>query len=456
MTPDAPSAFATESRARLSLAEQRGLRLAIACRTLVTGLAFVWYVGAPVLFTGFEPRVAAILVLLLFTAVGIAHLCVIGTRFDRWWMKYAVYALDTLSICATFAIIPISRADDVPQIIAFRAYGIYYLFPLVAVACLSLSWRLVIWTGVMCVIGWWGAFLWVSVPMAEPLSWADIPSDAMRSDYEQIFLSIDFIGRGNRIEETAMLMFAALSLALAVYRARGVFFAQVAADLDRHRERSGRERVSALLGRYVPEEIAQRLIASDAPLTPQRSEGVALVMDIADFTRYSAAHPPEHVIAVLDAFLADATDAVSQTGGIVLSYLGDGFLVTFNAPVRVDAPATAALSAALGLVQTAQCHGFSIRIGIASGNLVTGTIGTDQRQSFTVYGDAVNLAARLEGQCKKLGVPILIDAVTQGGAEGPLEFTRHDLLDIPGIDTKVTAFSLGLPDPAAQAGAAGR
>lgn len=97
-------------------------------------------------------RGAALFVLLAFATVGIVHLAIIGTRFDRAWMKYAVYALDTLSICAAFALVPISRVDDVPQIMAFRAYGIYYLFPRwlwPASACP---------TRAMCIIGWWAAF----------------------------------------------------------------------------------------------------------------------------------------------------------------------------------------------------------------------------------------------------------------------------------------------------------
>ncbi|GGX47415.1 hypothetical protein GCM10007385_13990 [Tateyamaria omphalii] len=413
MTPTDTDQFAKESAARLIRAEQKGLRLAIGCRTLVTGLAFAWYVGAPFLFSDFEPRLPAIVVLLLFTAVGVAHLAVIGTRFDRRWIKYAVYALDTLSICAFFVLIPISRSDEVPQIVAFRAYGIYYLFPMVAICCLTLSWRLVIWTGAMCVVGWWGAFLWVVSGMERTLSWADIPPNATRGDYEQVFLSIDFIGRGNRIEETAMLTFAALALAVAVYRARGVFFAQVASDLEWHRERSARERVATLFGKYLPAEVAQELMANDGPLRPQRAVGTALVMDIEGFTKFSAAHPPEYVIGKLDAFLGDATDVVSDHGGIVMSYLGDGFLVKFNAPVGVADPAGAAIRTARALLQTAPKHDFTIRIGIASGDLVTGTIGSSERKSFTVDGDAVNLAARLESQCKTMGVQVLADQLTQ-------------------------------------------
>ncbi|MEM1075778.1 MAG: adenylate/guanylate cyclase domain-containing protein [Pseudomonadota bacterium] len=442
MIPTDAEQFAAESTARLIRAEQAGLRLAIACRTVVTGFAFVWYVGTPILFSELEPRFATIVVLLIFTAIGIAHLAVIGTRFDRRWMKYAVYTLDSLSICAIFVLIPISRADEVPQIIAFRAYGIYYLFPIVAICCLSLSWKLVIWTGAMCIAGWWAAFLWVVSGMDQTLSWADIPSNATRIDYERVFLSIDFIGRGNRIEESAMLMFVTVALAVAVYRARGVFFAQVASDLEWRRERTARERVSTLFGKYVPFEIAQKLIANDGTLRPQRTAGTALVMDIAGFTEFSAGSTPEYVIGALDAFLADATEVVSEHGGIVMSYLGDGFLVTFNAPIAVAEPSHAAIRTAQALLHVAKAHDFSVRIGIAGGDLVTGTIGSSDRQSFTVYGDAVNLAARLENQCKCMGVPILVDQSTREALRGSMQLEPYGMQRIDGLTADVALFGL--------------
>ena len=441
MAPSSDDPFAAESAARLALAEQKGLRLAIACRTLITGAAFLWYIAAPVFFSEFEPRLAAIVVLCLFTAVGIAHLVIIGTPHDRWWIKYAVYSLDMLSICATFALVPISRADDVPQIIAFRAYGIYYLFPLLAASCLALSWRLVLWTGAMAVIGWWSAFFWATQEMQRVLSWADIPALATRDDYETVFLSIDFIGRGNRIEETAMLMFAAGALAVAVYRARAIFFAQVASDIASRTERQAREKVSRLLGKYVPEEVATMLIANDAPLKPQVSQGTALVLDIAGFTPFTAERDPEEVIGLLDRFLADATRAVSDGGGIVMSYLGDGFLVTFNAPVSVDDPQNAALNTARRLLRVAQDHGFGVRIGIASGRLVTGTIGSDDRQSFTVYGDAVNRAARLETAAKTLQAKILLDAATAGKILDQSRMTPQGAVSLRGFEQATEVFS---------------
>ena len=432
--------FSEESNNRLLLAEQNGLRLAIACRTLVTGAAFAWYVGAPLIFSEFEPRLAAIFVLLVFTAVGVIHLMVIGTRHDRWWIKYAVYALDVWAICLTFALVPISRSDDIPQIIAFRAYGIYYLFPLVAVACLSLSWRLVVWTGLMCVFAWWAAFLLVLVGMDQTLSWADIPANATRQDYELIFLSIDFIGRGNRIEETAMVFFAALALAVAVYRARGVFFAQVASELQSRRERRGKERVSNLLGRFVPREIAKQLISDEAPLRPQRSVGTALVLDIADFTEFSSKRAPENVINALNSFFSDATRAISAEKGIVITYLGDGFLATFNAPVKSEDHACAALRSAHNLATVAHRHGFSGRIGIATGALVTGTIRNYERQSFTVYGDAVNLAARLEALCKNLKTQVLTDKPTMIEARILDQSHARGAFELQGFSNKIEVF----------------
>ena len=95
----------------------------------------------------------ALVALFAFTAFGIFAYVAIGTPQDRWWLKYALYGADVLGVCALFAVMPVSRGQDIPQIVAFRAFGIYYLFPLIAMACLSLSWRLVAFSGVMAAVG---------------------------------------------------------------------------------------------------------------------------------------------------------------------------------------------------------------------------------------------------------------------------------------------------------------
>jgi class 3 adenylate cyclase len=107
-----------------------------------------------------------------------------------------------------------------------------------------------------------------------------------------------------------MILFAATALSVAVSRARAVFFAQVEADVARQRESALRERVSDLLGKFLPEEIAQKLIDESKPLGPQPTRGTGRVMDIAGFANFSTRHDPEHVVDVLNGFLAEATQSV--------------------------------------------------------------------------------------------------------------------------------------------------
>lgn len=418
---------------RLIRAERRGLRLAILARTLAVAAALAWLLAGS-LSSGPGYGRAGLAALAAFTAVGVAHLAVIGTRFDRAWMKYAVYAADILGVCALFALIPVSSGGDVPQVLAFRAYGIYYLFPLIAMATLSLSPGLVLWAGAVAVVGWWTAFIATTAGIEQPLSWGDMPAGAAREAYETIFLSIDFVGTGNRVEETGFLLVAAAVLALAVHRARRVFLAQVAAEADRERERAARERIALTLGRYVPEAIAQRLIEDEAALAPQERHGVVLVMDVAGFTAFSAGRRPAAVIEALNRFLGRAADVIGDHDGVVISFTGDGLLATFGIPLEIEAPERAALAAAEALQPVAAEAGFSIRTGLAAGPVAAGSVGSSGRQAFTVYGDTVNRAARLEALGKELGAAVVTDeAVARAGADvGALSPAgRHDLKGLP-------------------------
>ncbi len=405
---------------RLARAEAQGLRIAIVCRTLaVLACAIIFVVS----YQSVDrlPRFTGIVALTTFVLIGMIYYPLIGSRWDRPWAKYLLFSLDILLLCACFVIIPISPSHEVPQILAFRGYGIYYLLPFVGLACLSLSWGLVAWTGVITAIGWWSAFGYVVSGMETTLSWADLPKKASTQDYEQIFLSINFIGIGNRVEETGFVLILALILAVAVYRSRSVFFAQLRAEDEREAERQARERVSQTLGQYVPETIAARLVEDSASMEPQVRQGAVLIADIEAFSTFAAGRDPHDVIETLNAFLAECTDRISRRDGVVISYLGDGFLVTFNTPLAIDNPAVAALQAAQDLISLTEQRSFKghrvkLRIGIASGDIAAGIVGSAKRQAFTVYGDTVNRAARLEQFNKKTGTTVLMDAATKAEA----------------------------------------
>jgi len=395
---------------RLLVAERQGLKLAVLCRTAAVGLGALWLTVVWNL-SGFSINGMALTALAVFGALGVASYVVIGTRYERWWLKYALYALDIIAVCSLFVILPVSQsAPDLPQIFAFRSFGVQSLFPIIAMACLTLSWRLVAWSGLVAVAGWWGAFGIVIAGMEHRLSWGDLTPQATTEEYLRLVLSPDFVGYGSRFQESALLMITALILALAVHRARRVFLAQIEAEAER-------DRAVRTFGRFVPETIAEKLASDRGALAPQVRHGVALVLDIENFTAYADGRPPEEVIETLGVFLARSAEAISNREGVVISFTGDGLLAAFNTPLEIRQPERAALDAASDLLKCAGDCGFQVRVGLASGQIASGRVGSERRQAFTIYGDTVNRAARLEVLAKDVGASVLADAGVAGKAK---------------------------------------
>ena len=429
----------THSLDRLRAAERQGLRLAILCRTVVIGAASVWFIGSS-LSNGDTPNLLGLAVLALYFFVGLAFLAVIGTRFEHPALKFAVAGADMLGAAAFFAVLPLSDSGEVPQILVYRAYGIYYLFPLIALSTLALSWRLVLWAGAMGVLGWWSAFLWIVSRMETTVSWGDLAPGATAAEYTALLLSPDFIGSGNRIEETGMLAIAAAILALTVHRARRVFFAQIAAEAER-------AYISERFGEYVPHQLVGRLLEDPDALAPQVRHASVICVDIAGFTTLVERSTPKAVIGLLNAFFAEAAEITGTEEGLIVGFTGDGFLAAFNAPLPAENPEARAVAAAHALLLRAETGTFAgqklrIRVGIATGEIAAGSVGGGGRQTYTVYGDTVNLSARLQDLAKEKGVSLLTDGPTAeacgAGAVTPLE----DAIFVRGRGAPVTLYTL--------------
>lgn len=422
-----------EEISRLETAERAGLKLAVLCRTAVIGVCAVYWVAATTLI-GASVSLTAMGILASLTIYGVIAYLLIGTRLDRWWLKYTIYTIDILAVCAAFALLPLRQGQDIPQIFAFRAYGIHFLFPLIAMACLSLSWRLVLWSGFVALAGWFTAYWWVLQDMPRIIEWRDFPDNPTTADYETLFLSTEFAGTGNRIGEAGMLFLASAVLALAVYRARRVFFAQLRAEQAREEAQATRERATSVLGKYVPEAVAMRLVNDTQAMVPQEVHGVVLIADIAGFSDFASGKPPTEVIGRLNDFLDLAATSVATHNGVVILFTGDGLLASFNTPIPIETPERAALACARDLVAHAHSEGFQLRVGLASGPLAAGSVGSSERQAFTVYGETVNRAARLETLGKDLNAAIIADTgVAQTSDEIELTLSgEHQLKGIPG------------------------
>ncbi len=180
------------------------------------------------------------------------------------------------------------------------------------------------------------------------------------------------------------------------------------------------------LQRLVPADYARQLLRRGelAELGGERRRITILFCDIANFSTFSETHSAEETFRVLGQYLEVLSRAVKLHQGTIDKYTGDGLMAFWGAPEPVEEPELKSVRAALdGLaqVQRLQDQGlpFDVRLGIATGEVLVGNVGSPTRLNYTVLGDSVNLAARLEALNKEYGTRILIDQSTHDalGAE---------------------------------------
>jgi adenylate cyclase len=196
--------------------------------------------------------------------------------------------------------------------------------------------------------------------------------------------------------------------------------ARLRASLEKKRLR---DQQKALVRRLATPEVAQATAASGFTLGGTRVRASVLFTDIRGFTPLSETQTPEETIELLNDWYALMFDAIGGHGGIVSQIQGDGLMAIFGAPQPRPDHARAAVETALEMVDL--CAMFSagraaggapalrIGVGVATGEMIAGFIGTMERAIYTCIGDTVNLASRLEQHTKDCGRTILIDATTR-------------------------------------------
>jgi adenylate cyclase len=179
------------------------------------------------------------------------------------------------------------------------------------------------------------------------------------------------------------------------------------------------------LARFVPNEVFAQLRTSDheaAAGQGEISEATALFLDIEGFTTLSERMPPEQLVSTLNEFYAAVAEPIARHSGVINLFVGDAILATFNAPRRNPAHAAKAVEAAVEIVALCGTRTFgddlrlSVRIGINTGPMVCGLIGTPDRLAYTVIGDEVNLASRLEALNKEYRTRIIVSEATRQAA----------------------------------------
>jgi class 3 adenylate cyclase len=172
------------------------------------------------------------------------------------------------------------------------------------------------------------------------------------------------------------------------------------------------------LGRFVPEAVAAAVRSDHGVIRPKESEATILYSDIEGFTRICQCLAPQDIFEMLNRYFAALSECVRRHGGVITQFQGDAMLVTFNLPIAVRDHAERACRAALEIQQLLAATRFlgdvalPTRVGINTGVVVAGTVGDDVRLGYTVHGDAVNVAQRLEQANKSTGAKILLSGST--------------------------------------------
>ncbi len=186
-----------------------------------------------------------------------------------------------------------------------------------------------------------------------------------------------------------------------------------------------KRKVRTLFSRFIsPEMVSQLIETQNIASLNRRAELTILFSDIRSFTTFSEKLKPEEVVAMLNPYLAAMTEVIHKHGGTVDKYEGDAIVAFFGEPLQYPDHARRAVAAALEMRQALyelnrkwnaeglSKDGFETGIGLNTGQVFVGLLGSEQRMNYTIIGDNANLAARLQDQTKEFGWPILISEST--------------------------------------------
>jgi adenylate cyclase len=215
-----------------------------------------------------------------------------------------------------------------------------------------------------------------------------------------------------------------------------------------------RDQQRELVRKFAAPEVARDLVESGFSLGGKYVEATAMFSDIRGFTTITESQSPADTIELLNTYYTLMFEAISNHSGIVNQMVGDGLMAIFGAPFPQPDHCVHAVQAALEMVELIDLFNVDqasqgkvqirIGVGIATGQMIAGYTGTQQRATYTCVGDAVNVAARLEAHTKVAGQPILIDENTQHGLGEAVRTLELGLVQVKGKQQEVRVFAVAV------------
>lgn len=209
-----------------------------------------------------------------------------------------------------------------------------------------------------------------------------------------------------------------------------------------------------LFARYVPEKVVSEVLErTDEQLFSGQNRSVSILfLDIRNFTPFVKRHKPEEVVDILNKFFSGVSKIVVNRGGIVDKFIGDGVLAVFGAPTSLDNHALSAVLAAMDIQKNLEAfnhwakakagESFEIGIGINSGEVISGNVGSEEKMEYTVVGDAVNIASRIEGLTKESPNSVLISKTTYDDVRDKIKVSSWGKKNLKGHTEGIEIFEV--------------
>ena len=241
-----------------------------------------------------------------------------------------------------------------------------------------------------------------------------------------------------------------------------MFAACVCTDMGKIR--SERDIIRRQLGLHVDESIVPELLSNRDFVTRRVDETSILFTDIIGFTEISEAHHPEEVMALLNDYFDILIEAIYENGGFVNKFMGDAVMAVWGAHGDEGNPSDSSVKTALAIraklidlnkqrAETNQFE-FEIGIGIHSGSVIAGHVGNDRRAEFSVFGPAVNVAARVEKLTRQLKSDILISEATQKNLTIEVQTIERGCHVVKGVQDAITVYGIVAGDASSKVVAA--
>jgi adenylate cyclase len=211
-----------------------------------------------------------------------------------------------------------------------------------------------------------------------------------------------------------------------------------------------RNEIIHVFGQHVSPAVVNRLLAQKAGMESEVRFVCLMFLDIRNFTTFSETRTPAEVVNYLNTLFEFMIDDINRHNGIINKFLGDGFMAVFGAPLSDGQECRNAVAAAIEIIAKVEELSASgripptrIGIGLHAGEAVTGNVGSPQRKEYTIIGDAVNLASRIEQLNKQFNSQLLVsESVWDNLAERTIEAVALDPIQVKGRQAPVQIFKL--------------